>query len=462
MVAIAKGIGHVRREDDILKDLVKDPLAVKDLKGRLRSYLPAHILSMLEVIGGEADKLKAGAFVVGGFVRDLLLGVENYDLDIVIESDAISFAKIIAKKLDTKVVAHKKFGTAIMVLKNGLKIDFATARTEYYEYPAALPTVEYSSIRDDLLRRDFTINAMALKINKRDFGRLIDFFRGQRDLKAKIIRVLHNLSFVEDPTRIFRAVRFEQRYDFNIDRHTEDLIKTALSLEMVERVKGQRLRKEIVLILSEERPLKAIVRMSRLHELRFIHPGLRLNKQLTERLKSVEDIMTWVKITFPKEKVKTWLVYFACLCSGLKPEEIGQVGRRFALSEKDIRIMLEAVIAVPRALRFLKQQGDLKPSRTYRTLNKLSRPGLFLTMAGAKDRRIRKIIFEYMTIHSRVRLNITGKDLKKIGLKPGPEFKNILEQVLFKKMDDKIYTKKEEVELVKKTAITHKKKFKIT
>ncbi len=160
--------------------------------------------------------------MVGGFVRDLFLGIKNYDLDIVVEGEGIKFARELGKDLGGRVRSHEKFGTAIVILADGFKIDVATARREFYEYPAAFPKVELSSIKKDLYRRDFTINAMAIQLNQKYFGKLIDFFGGQRDLRKGIVRVLYNLSFVEDPARIIRAIRFEQRYNFKMDRTTEN------------------------------------------------------------------------------------------------------------------------------------------------------------------------------------------------------------------------------------------------
>ena len=179
-----------------------------------------------------AESLGFKAFAVGGFVRDLLLQNKNLDLDIVVEGDGIIFAKKLAQRLQGQVKAHERFITAMILLPNGFKIDVATARLEYYDYPAALPTVELSSIKLDLYRRDFTINAMAIQLNPAHFGTLIDFFNCQGDLKEKTIKVLHNLSFVEDPTRIFRAIRFEKRMDFKIDIHTSRLIQSAVKMKL--------------------------------------------------------------------------------------------------------------------------------------------------------------------------------------------------------------------------------------
>jgi tRNA nucleotidyltransferase (CCA-adding enzyme) len=206
----------------------------RNISGILKEKLPSHLYDFLKMAGEIADDLKFGSYLVGGCVRDMLRGEENLDIDIVVEGDGIAFAKKLGEKIGAKVTTHERFGTAqVMYQKTEdrkqkteetIKIDVATARTEYYEFPAALPKVETSSIKKDLYRRDFTINTLAVKLNKRDFGQLIDFFGGQRDLKDRVIRVLHNLSFIEDPTRAFRAIRFSERFGFKLTKHTENLI----------------------------------------------------------------------------------------------------------------------------------------------------------------------------------------------------------------------------------------------
>ena len=204
------------------------PPRTQNLQGQLKNQLPPPILELLNTIEQVANDQEVKAFLVGGFVRDLLMGRPNFDLDIVIEGDGIHFGKTLAKMLKANWTIHERFGTVSLalppnrVLPQLHHVDIATARTEYYEYPTALPTVERSSIKKDLYRRDFTINALAIRINQSP-GELLDFFGGRRDLNNKIVRVLHSLSFVEDPTRVFRAIRFEQRFGFQISKETNTL-----------------------------------------------------------------------------------------------------------------------------------------------------------------------------------------------------------------------------------------------
>lgn len=204
-----------------------------------------------------AEELGFNAYLVGGSVRDLLRGEENLDIDVVIEGDGITFARALGERLNAKVRTHQKFGTA-QIFAQKSKLDVATARTEYYESPAALPKVETSSIKKDLYRRDFTINTLAVKLNLKDFGLLIDFFGGQRDLREKTIRVLHNLSFVEDPTRAFRAIRFSERFGFKISKHTENLIKSTIEMKLFDMLSGPRLYEELLISFKETEPIKTL------------------------------------------------------------------------------------------------------------------------------------------------------------------------------------------------------------
>src|SRR5438034_1751383 len=185
-----------------------------------------------------------GVYLVGGTVRDILLGEPNFDVDIAVEGDAIALAQALADALGGRVRAHQKFGTAVVIYRDDEREDVVTARTEFYDAPAALPTVEHASIREDLFRRDFTINAMAVSLKGADLGRLVDPFSGRRDLEAKTVRVLHNLSFIDDPTRIFRAIRYENRYGFRMDDHTLRLARGTIEMGLVGDLSSARLRDE--------------------------------------------------------------------------------------------------------------------------------------------------------------------------------------------------------------------------
>jgi len=246
----------------------------KMLSKLMRERFPEPLYNLLTEFGKVGDELAYSVYAVGGFVRDLLLKVENFDVDIVVEGDGIRLAEAFEKKFSCRIRTHKKFGTAIILLPDGSKVDVATARWEFYDSPAALPTVERASIKTDLYRRDFTINTLAIQLNPKSFGELIDFFGGVKDIKEKMIRVLHNLSFVEDPTRVFRAIRFEQRFGFQIGKHTQNLMKNAVKVGFLDRLSGGRVLSEIILILQEEDPLPALKRMRDFNLFHFLRSGM--------------------------------------------------------------------------------------------------------------------------------------------------------------------------------------------
>lgn len=295
---------------------------IKNIGKLLKRRLPAGVFRIIRKIGDLAEDNGFSAYIVGGFVRDVLLGVKNFDLDIVIEGDAIAFVKFLKEKIDIDVVTHPRFGTATLTLPRGFKIDFASARKEHYAYPAVLPTVTFSSIREDLIRRDFSMNALAVKINRHNFGRLLDSFSGQKDLTERRIRILHDRSFIDDPTRILRAIRFEQRYSFKIEAKTFKLMREAIASGLLERLTRLRLGREFILLLKEAKPLKAISRFDRLCGLKLIHPLIRLDK------------MVQVKQKLPKPQ-DNWLVYFVLLTKKLNEQQLEKLCCDFSLTRKD-------------------------------------------------------------------------------------------------------------------------------
>ena len=245
-----------------------------------------------------ADALHFNAYAVGRICERHFALPRNLDIDVVIEGDGIEFARTLATSLGGRVRAHEAFRTAVVVLPDGKKIDVATARLEYYRSPAALPTVERGSIKLDLYRRDFTINTLAIKLNPEGFGTLIDFFGAQKDLKQKVIRVLHNLSFVEDPTRVFRAIRFEQRFGFRIGKLTSGLIENAVKMDFFKDLSGRRLFSELRQILEEEKPILALGRINEYNLLKLIHPKIVFDQALKRLLNSVEKVITWYNLLF--------------------------------------------------------------------------------------------------------------------------------------------------------------------
>ncbi|MFH1479065.1 MAG: hypothetical protein ABIG92_04740 [Candidatus Omnitrophota bacterium] len=233
------------------------------MKIDLEKKLSSKIFKLIKTIATIGDKEGIRLYIVGGVVRDILLGVKNLDLDFLVEGDAIAFTESLNKALRGKLTIYKAFNTATLSLK-GYRIDFVAARKESYKRPASYPDVEPGTLKDDLHRRDFSINAMAISVNKKDLGRLVDHCDGYKDLRKGIIRVLHEKSFVDDPTRIFRAVRFAVRFGFEIEPETKKLMKGSILGGFLGEVNRGRIKKEIELFLREKDPLKCLESFSKL------------------------------------------------------------------------------------------------------------------------------------------------------------------------------------------------------
>jgi tRNA nucleotidyltransferase (CCA-adding enzyme) len=261
------------------------------ISARMKQKLSATMQGILHEAGYLASETGFHAWAVGGMVRDLLLGIGNFDLDIVIEGDGILFAQSLAGRLHAKVTSHERFGTATITFPDRLRVDVATARTEIYERPAVLPRVTPGSIRDDMARRDFTINALAVSLMPDEFGRLLDIFHGVRDLRERHIRVLHDCSFIDDPTRIFRAVRFETRLGFRIVRSTEQLIAEALYRSILTKLEDYRIAAELRLILEEPDPAGPLKRLADLGVIEGLQSRAPLQKALERQLKKAVHIL---------------------------------------------------------------------------------------------------------------------------------------------------------------------------
>ncbi|MDH4302250.1 MAG: CBS domain-containing protein, partial [Nitrospira sp.] len=383
IITDAKVVGVITRTD-LLRTLHDDVLKVarvraqrpgeveaeiprphRNVRGLLRSRLPHRIVTLLEQAGQLADHCGVSLFVVGGCVRDLLLGIENLDLDLVVEGDGIAFARKLGDMLQARVKVHERFGTAILLLADGFKLDVATARTEYYEYPTALPTVEQGSIKKDLYRRDFTINALSVRLNEKGFGDILDFYGGQRDLNEKVIRVLHGLSFVEDPTRVFRAVRFEIRYGFRLGRDTTALIEGAVKMNLFNRLSGHRVLEELKLLLTEREPKRAIKQLADLGLLKFFHPKLSWSHRLAALLDAVDQAVDWYRLSYLDRKMDVWVVYLMALLEVLPERAVSEVLKRFPFPESEETKLRTARRGCHTVIRRLGTRSPLKPAEVY-------------------------------------------------------------------------------------------------
>jgi tRNA nucleotidyltransferase (CCA-adding enzyme) len=421
------------------------PLRTKNIVSLMRERLPRKILKILQQVGEVAAELGFHAYVVGGFVRDLLLRHDNLDIDLVIEGDGIIFARQFASRYGARFREFHKFKTAVLIFPDGFKIDVATARTEYYDSPGALPVVEYSSIKMDLYRRDFTINTLALKLNPKEFGTLLDFFGAQRDLKDGRIALLHNLSFVEDPTRCFRAVRFEQRFKFRISKLTANLINNAVRHNFFDRLSGARLFQELRLILQEDNPLPAIARLADFNLLRAIHPRLEYDDGAKAMLERVQGVLSWFDLLYLDEQFNKWLVYFLGLVEHLSLAELTEMVQRLRPAPRLAQAILSGKEAADAALLQLFHLGP-EPARPgiYRLLSPLDTEYLLYMMAKSRQEVTRRAISLYFTHLKHLKPDLKGRDLVALGYPPGPLIREMLGLLLDARLNEEVKSRSEE------------------
>ncbi len=447
---------------DLIHWLVEEPARIpeslsqegrkeKNVASLMRNRLPEWAYSLLQTVGRLADQVQYNIYAVGGFVRDILLQQDNLDLDLVVEGDGIAFAEHLVRNLGGRYRAHKKFQTAVAILPQGERIDVATARLEYYEHPAALPTVELSSIKLDLFRRDFTINALAIQLNPQSFGKLVDFFGGQKDIKEGNIRILHSLSFVEDPTRILRAVRFEQRFDFRIGPQTERLIKNALQLNMFHKLSGSRVFHELKLILEESDPLSCLRRLEQYGVLENIHPLLRLTPYKEDLLAGIQRVLDWYALLYQDPVPETWKTHLLGFCEGHDPEECRTLLKRLQFSPKQEEAFIGILQDIFRARRQLVQwkKGEQRQSEIYFILSPLKVEVVLYLMASSTTDTIRRNISHYLSQLKKAQVSITGHDLREMGLPHGPAYSRILREVLRARLDGEVRDRQAQLNLAR-------------
>jgi tRNA nucleotidyltransferase (CCA-adding enzyme) len=403
----------------------------QDVTDLLRERTSPAVLALLGEIGREAERAGVRAYLVGGVVRDLLLHEENLDLDVMVEGDGIAFARRLGERLGGRVHAHQRFETAVVVPPDGAKIDVATARAEYYEAPGAMPTVEHGTVKMDLFRRDFTVNALAVQLNPPQFGTLLDFFGGLRDLQKRVIQVLHNLSFVEDPTRVFRAIRFEQRLHFRLGESTHRLIRDAVGKELLENLSGPRMYAELVLILKERNPVPALARMDELGVLRYLHPRIRVTRTLLRLVNAVRRRLG----ELGEADGRHWLLHLAALCDGLGPRGIDDLGERLAIPPHT-RERLLALVQGSRPLQ--KRVAALRPWRpgaVHALLTPEPRELVLFAWARSAGKGPGEAVRRFLQETSRAATELKGRDLQALGYRPGPLYREILRKLLEAKLD---------------------------
>ncbi len=462
-------IGIVTRTD-LLKTLTPQPElpTTEEVAEMLADAVPPARLALLHTLAKEADKINLPIFVVGGFVRDLLLERPSLDFDIVVEGDAIFFARRLADRFGGRVLSHQRFGTAkwdIVKIRNKLlpqlplekaegeaarlpeTLDLITARTEFYEQPAALPTVESSSIKMDLHRRDFTINTLALRLDGEHYGRIHDYWGGLSDLHKGHIRVLHALSFVDDATRLLRAVRFEQRFDFKIEPRTRALMEE--SLPLLNRLTGARLRHEINQILAESKAPAMLERLAELDVLETIHPALPWDEELAKHMEDLDTDSidpTWdLSNQADHLSLKQILGYLVWL--GRLPEPtLRSIASRLRFKSDLKRLLIET----SKVNRILPDLVGSKPSKFVHAFEKVPRLALYAAYLVNEEQEFREGLWLFVSKWAAVAPHTTGDDLRERGLRPSPAYGQILSALRDAWLNGEIQSKQEEKALLNK------------
>jgi tRNA nucleotidyltransferase (CCA-adding enzyme) len=444
-------IGIVTRTD-LLKTLTSPASLTyrRNLAELLEKMMPTDHLALLRTVAQLASEQHLPVYIVGGFVRDLLLDRPSLDFDIVVEGDAIGLAQSLQKKFGGRVTTHHRFGTAKWYLDGYLSLqnrsllhsdpsnpelsgnlppflDLISARTEFYTYPSALPTVETGSIKLDLHRRDFTINTLALRLDGFHYGDLHDYWGGLTDLRQGLVRVLHSLSFVDDPTRMVRAVRFEKRFGFKIEERTLELMQEALSL--LDRVSGDRIRHELDRVLDEDNLIEIFSRLNELGLIFAIHPDLMWDDWLRQRLSQVPQQPPGLDWGFDEntqppgswKNLRRLLAYILWLIR-LHPDRIQLVSARLKISHSHV----EEILAASHLYQDLPALAPLPPSAIVDRLGEVPLISVYASCLAASEVEPCELLSTYLTSWRHVTPTVNGADLKKRGILPGPIYKKIL------------------------------------
>ena len=407
-----------------------------NLSSEIEEQLPAELVNFMKMAGEVSAEQGQNLYLVGGVVRDLLLKKANFDLDLVVEGDAISLARKLAKTVGGEVTVHPRFNTA-KIKWDRWSVDLATARSETYAKPGALPMVKPSSLDDDLFRRDFTINTLAVCLSPGRYGELIDLYGGRDDLEHKLIRILHENSFIDDATRIWRGLRYEQRLDFHLEPITLELLKR--DVPMLDTISGDRIRHELELILQEECPEKILRRAEELGVLAKLHSALKGDGWLAGKFQQARQLSS--------PELPPVGLYLALLTYSLTGEE-----KEHLISHLRLPKSLAQTLRDTNSLRAeLQSLADpkLAPSRIYHLLHGYSPLAITANSLASDSDVARRHIQLFLDKLRYVKPALTGNDLKRMGIAPGPRIKEILNLLHEARLDGRVTNKSGEVELVR-------------
>ena len=406
-----------------------------NLSSKINHQLPTELVNFMQVAGEVARREGQPLYLVGGVVRDLLLGRANFDLDLVVEGDAINLAGQLISVTPGKLVTHPRFGTAKLQWDRW-SVDLASARAETYAKPGALPTVKPGSIKNDLFRRDFTINTMAVELNPGRYGKLLDLYGGRNDLERKLVRVLHEKSFIDDATRIWRGLRYEQRLDFQFETTTLRLLKR--DMPWLDTISGDRIRHELELILKEGFPEKVLRRADELGVLVWLHPSLEGNDWLAEKFKQARQLSS--------PDLPSVDFYLALLAYTLTEEENEQFISYLRLPKSVARTVHDT--AGIKAELELLAKPDLTPSGIYSLLQGYSAKAIVAISIASDSPLVRQRIDLFLSKLRYVKPVLTGDDLQRMGVVPGPRIREILNLLRNARLDGEVSSKKDEERLV--------------
>jgi tRNA nucleotidyltransferase (CCA-adding enzyme) len=408
----------------------------KDLHRLMRDprLIPSEKQDLLTSIASQAAAMNMACYLVGGPVRDLLLEKPVNDLDIVVEGDAIKLGNALLKKQGGKLATHQKFGTAIWFYNKTDALDLITARSETYDAPGTLPRVKHSGIEQDLRRRDFSINAMAVRLDGDHFGQLLDPLGGQLDLQKGMIRVLHARSFLDDPTRIFRAIRYEQRYEFKMEPETLKLI-TPQSLDVLSKLSGERVRHELDLILEEENPAAMLSRAADLGLFNAFKPEL---PSLNARYASLFDSAPPDEFDLSYNRVLQGYLLWLMDCT---VEQLHPLAKRLDFTAE----LRGVVMAAVRLKNEIPGLVNSKPSAWTARLDKTPLLAIHAVGLVTNEPALKEFIIKWRHVKSLT----TGDDLKALGIPPGPRYGEILSRLRAAWLDGEVKDAKEEGILLK-------------
>ena len=408
----------------------------ENLSSKIEKQLPAELVSFMQVAGEVANRQGQSLYLVGGVVRDLLLGQANFDLDLVVEGNVINLAHQLSSTYQGKIVTHPRFNTAKLQWDKW-SVDLATARSETYVKPGALPSVKPGSLSSDLFRRDFTINTMAIYLNPSHYGALIDLYGGVDDLEHKLIRVLHERSFTDDATRIWRGLRYEQRLNFQLEENTRRLLRR--DIPMLDTISGDRIRYELECILKEEFPEKVLRRADELGVLPKLHSALKGNGWLAEKFGQARRLSS--------PNAPPIGLYLALLAYSLTSKQNEQFTSRLRLA-KSLAQTLRDTNGIKAKLQSLANP-KLTPSGIYRLLHGYSPLAITANSLACDLPVARRHINLFLNKLRYIKPALNGDDLIRMGITPGPRIKEALQLLHEARLDGKVTSKQDEEELVK-------------